>query len=87
MKKNTKITIKHINKPNDSFNKEDDTSEKPIQIGIQGAYEFDINPFERRYLPRYSYLMVYLNAIKIQKTRLYEMHSSTYHDSWQARNR
>ncbi len=62
------LTIKHINKPNDSFNKEDDTSEKPIQIGIQGAYEFDINPYERRYLPRYSFLMVYLNAIKVQNS-------------------
>ncbi len=62
------LTIKHINKPNDSFNKEDDTTEKPIQIGIQGAYEFDINPYERRYLPRYSYLMVYLNAIKVQNS-------------------
>lgn len=62
------LTIKHINKPNDSFNKEDDTTEKPIQIGIQGAYEFDINPFERRFLPRYSFLMVYLNAIKIQNS-------------------
>lgn len=62
------LTIKHLNKPNDSFNKETDTTEKPIQIGIQGAYEFDINPYERRYLPRYSFLMVYLNAIKVQNT-------------------
>ena len=32
---------------------------KPVEVSIQGAYEFDLNPYERRYLPRYSYLYAY----------------------------
>lgn len=52
------LTLKHLNKPNTSYNKEVPI-EKPIQISVQGAYEFDLNPYERRYLPRYSYLFTY----------------------------
>ena len=54
----TGLTLKHLNKPNTSYNKEV-PFEKPIQISLQGAYEFDLNPYERRYLPRYSYLFAY----------------------------
>ena len=52
------LTFKHLNKPNTSYNKEI-PFEKPIQISLQGAYEFDLNPYESRYLPRYSYLYAY----------------------------
>lgn len=52
------LTLKHLNKPNTSYNKEV-PFEKPVQISLQGAYEFDLNPYERRYLPRYSYLFAY----------------------------
>ncbi len=52
------LTFKHLNKPNTSFNSEV-PFEKPIQISVQGAYEFDLNPYERRFLPRYSYLYSY----------------------------
>ena len=52
------LTLKHLNKPNTSYNKEV-PFEKPIKISLQGAYEFDLNPYERRYLPRYSYLFAY----------------------------
>ncbi|MCH1518719.1 MAG: type IX secretion system membrane protein PorP/SprF [Flavobacteriaceae bacterium] len=52
------LTLKHLNRPNTSYNKEV-PFEKPIQISVQGAYEFDLNPYERRYLPRYSYLFAY----------------------------
>ena len=52
------LTFKHLNKPNTSYNKEI-PYEKPVQISLQGAYEFDLNPYERRYLPRYSYLYAY----------------------------
>ena len=57
------LTLKHLRKPNISFNKEADIT-LPIQIGIQGGYEFDINPYERRFLPRYSYLFTYANIVK-----------------------
>ncbi|MBA22337.1 MAG: hypothetical protein CMP52_03210 [Flavobacteriales bacterium] len=52
------LTFKHLNKPNTSYNKEI-PYEKPVQISLQGAYEFDLNPYERRFLPRYSYLYAY----------------------------
>ncbi len=52
------LTFKHLNKPNTSYNKEI-PFEKPVQISLQGAYEFDLNPYERRFLPRYSYLYAY----------------------------
>lgn len=52
------LTLKHLNRPNTSYNKEV-PFEKPIQISVQGAYEFDLNPYERRFLPRYSYLFAY----------------------------
>ena len=52
------LALKHLNKPNTSYNQEVE-AEMPIQISVQGAYEFDLNPYERRYLPRYSYLYAY----------------------------
>ena len=52
------LSFKHLNKPNTSYNKEV-LFEKPIQFSLQGAYEFDLNPYESRYLPRYSYLYAY----------------------------
>jgi type IX secretion system PorP/SprF family membrane protein len=52
------LSFKHLNKPNTSYNKEV-PFEKPIQVSLQGAYEFDLNPYERRFLPRYSYLYAY----------------------------
>ena len=58
------LDLKHLNKPNTSFNKEI-LFEKPIEISLQGGYEFNINPFEYRYLPRYSYLFVFGNFRKV----------------------
>ena len=43
------LSLKHLNKPNISYNKEIPYS-KPISIGLQGGYEFNINPFERSLL-------------------------------------
>ena len=49
------LSLKHLNKPNTSFNKEV-PFEKPIQVSVQGAYEFDLNPYERRFLPNTGYI-------------------------------
>ncbi len=57
------LDLKHLNKPNTSFNKEV-LYEKPIEISLQGGYEFNINPYEFRYLPRYSYLFLFGNFRK-----------------------
>lgn len=57
------LSLKHLNKPNISYNKEVPYA-KPISIGIQGGYEFNINPYERSLLPRFSYLYTFLNVTK-----------------------
>ena len=57
------LSLKHLNKPNISYNKEVPYA-KPIAVGLQGAYEFNINPYERALLPRFSYLYTFLNITK-----------------------
>ena len=57
------LSLKHLNKPNISYNKEVPYA-KPIAIGLQGGYEFNINPYERTLLPRFSYLYTFLNFTK-----------------------
>lgn len=57
------LTLKHINRPNTSFNKEI-ISQRPMRISIQGGYEFNINPYENSWLPRYSFLMILGNFSK-----------------------
>ena len=57
------LSLKHLNKPNVSYNKEVPYA-KPISVGIQAGYEFNINPFERSILPRFSYLYTFLNLNK-----------------------
>ncbi len=57
------LSLRHLNKPNTSFN-QDEPFEKPIRINVQGGYEFNINPYEQRYLPRYSFLFLYGNFSK-----------------------
>jgi len=57
------LSLKHLNKPNISYNKEVPYT-KPIRVGLQAGYEFDINPFERGLLPRFSYLYTFLNLVK-----------------------
>lgn len=54
----TGLSLKHLNRPNVSFD-QDAEFVKPIQITLNGAYEFDINPYERGLLPRYSFLYTY----------------------------
>ena len=57
------LSLKHLNKPNVSYNKEVPYA-KPISIGIQAGYEFNINPYEKSLLPRFSYLYTFLNLNK-----------------------
>lgn len=57
------LAIKHLNRPNVSFNKEV-PFEKPMSFSLQLGYEFNINPYENRWLPRYSYLFTYGNFTK-----------------------
>lgn len=57
------LSLKHLRQPNMSYNGDFDNN-LPIKISIQGGYEFDINKFERSYLPRYSYLYTFLNVVK-----------------------
>jgi len=54
------LSLKHLNQPDISYNNE--SVQKSLMISVQGAYEFNINYYERSFLPRYSYLMLYLSA-------------------------
>lgn len=59
------LSLKHLNRPNTSLNKEREYN-KPLSLSLQGGKEFDINPFERSFLPRYSYLFTYGSVSKIE---------------------
>ena len=52
------LSFENLNQPNIAY---DDDVEflVPISIGMQAAYEFNLNPYDRRFLPRYSYLYSY----------------------------
>lgn len=63
------LSLKHLNRPNTSLNKEK-TYNKPMSISVQGGVEFDINPYDRNFLPRYSYLFTYL-AVNQSEKNLY----------------
>lgn len=55
------LSLKHLNQPNASFNKEV-RAKKPIQISVNGGYEFNINPFERGLLPSESFLYTFASV-------------------------
>lgn len=52
------LSLKHLNRPNVSF---DQGAENRKKLGITAnmAYEFNLNPFDRGLLPRYTYLLTY----------------------------
>jgi len=57
------LSIKHLNQPNISYFKDIDKVKKlPIRYSIQGGYEFDVNPYDRPLLPRYSTILAFFNA-------------------------
>ena len=52
------LSFENLNQPNIAYN--DDVEYLiPLSIGMQIAYEYDLNPYDRRFLPRYSYLYTY----------------------------
>ena len=57
------LTFNNLNRPNTSFDRGVEFL-KPISIGLQTAYEFNLNPYDRRFLPRYSYLYAYGSVLK-----------------------
>jgi type IX secretion system PorP/SprF family membrane protein len=58
-------SLKHLNQPNISYNEEDTEYTLPIRYAIQGGYEFDINPYDRSIMPRYSTVYAFLNVSKM----------------------
>ena len=60
------ISLKHLNRPNTSLNREKEYN-KPLSISVQGGIEFDVNPYERSFLPRYSFLYTYASITQIEK--------------------
>jgi len=61
------LSFKHLNRPNISFNKEVIRS-KPISYSLQLGYEFNINPYENNFLPRYSFLYTFGSFTKYGET-------------------
>ena len=59
------VSIQHLNQPNISFNKEVTDYILPIRYSIQGGYEFDINPYDRSIMPRYSTIYAFMNASRM----------------------
>ena len=59
------VSIQHLNQPNISFNKELTDYTLPIRYSIQGGYEFDINPYDRSIMPRYSTIYAFMNASRM----------------------
>ncbi len=57
------LSLKHLTQPSLNLNN-DYKDVLPIRVSLQAGYEFEINPFERSYLPRYSYLYTFLNVVK-----------------------
>jgi hypothetical protein len=52
------LSAKHINGAAIAFNSEND-EKRDISISVQGAYEFEIDPYDRLSLPKHSYLFLY----------------------------
>lgn len=52
------LNFDYLNKPNVAY-ETDVAFLVPISYGMQVAYEFNLNPYDRRFLPRYSYLYAY----------------------------
>ena len=59
------VGVKHLNQPNVSYNSEDVDFNLPIRYSVQGGYEFDINPYDRSIMPRYSTIFTFLNVSKM----------------------
>ena len=58
------FSAQHLNQPNISYNKEDEEYKMPIRFSLQAGYEFDINPYDQGFLPRYSTLYAFTNISK-----------------------
>tara|TARA_Y100000389_G_scaffold204221_1_gene255657 strand:+ start:474 stop:1478 length:1005 start_codon:yes stop_codon:yes gene_type:complete len=64
-------SIKHLNQPDISYNNESsdltniEDNILPIRYSVQGGYEFDINPFDRTIMPRYSTIYSFINLSKM----------------------
>jgi hypothetical protein len=58
------LSLKHLNQPNNSYF-ESEVNKLPIRFSLQGGYEFDVNPYDRPLLPRYSTILAFINASKM----------------------
>lgn len=58
------FNLKHLNQPDISFNSENN-NQKELFMSVQAAYEFDINPLQRGFLPDNSFLLLH-NAFSKQ---------------------
>ena len=52
------LSLKHLNQPNVSFDQGAE-NRKLLNVTANMAYEFNLNPYDRGLLPRYTYLLAY----------------------------
>ena len=70
------LSFENLNQPNIAYN-DDVEFLIPITIGFQAAYEFNLNPYDRRFLPRYSYLYILCFCKKrVTKSMKYIFHKN-----------
>lgn len=60
------LSLKNLNRPNISLNPEVNELKK-IKYTLNGAYEFNINPYDRSIIPQHSYLLTYGSITKIEQ--------------------
>jgi len=61
------LNFDYLNKPNVAY-ETDVAFLVLISYGMQVAYEFNLNPYDRRFLPRYSYLYAYSSVRRDAET-------------------
>jgi type IX secretion system PorP/SprF family membrane protein len=62
------FNVKHLNQPEVSFNLEND-DQKELFFSLQGAYELNINPYEKGFLPDNSFLLFH-NSFSSQAKKM-----------------
>jgi len=63
------FSLKHLNRPNISFDNGEENL-KNIGITTNLAYEFNLNPYDRRFLPRFTYLLTHAVFTSQRETKL-----------------
>lgn len=76
------VTFFHLNEPNTSFDKET-VLKIPLSLSFQAGFEFDINQYQRGFLPENSFLFLYQSARVFQKNLYFNFAQEFQFESFQ----